>query len=245
MPVLVEDSPTPVLATGTAVRPVILREGISWTGGTAKSALRLQLTFANPASRPSDPTMARVEVAPFGAFVPWRPLARVSVPGLPPGGSRVVTATADGDARLPRAPLGIPSLVKSLLFESANHSVHFVGNLNVFVSRSAPVERHMNHAIGLRSGHRNIAFFCVGDGTPEAYSFSIGRCEPGWEMELTGVEWEVPVHLSTTMIGLGITPRRGADSGGASVIVERHSTGQKVPVEFEMEAAASAKCYVL
>ncbi len=62
-------------------------------------------------------------------------------------------------------------------------------------------------------------------------------------MELTEAEWEEPVHFSLAVIGLCITPRRRADSGGASVIVERHSTGQKVPVEFEMEAAASAKCY--
>jgi hypothetical protein len=184
MPVLVEKSPTPVLSTGSSVRPVILREGISWTGGTAKSALKLQLTLTNPASQPSDPTTARVEVAPFGAFVPWSPLARVSVPALPPGGSGLVTATAAGDAPLPRVRLD-SSMLELMRCMLESRSVHFVGNLNVFVSRAAPVERHMRRAIGLRVGHKNLAFFMVGDGKPDAYSFSIGHCEPGWEMELT------------------------------------------------------------
>lgn len=248
MPVLVEKSPVPMLRTDGSVRPVILREGISWSGGSGKRALRLELTFDNPGIEPSAPTTARVEVAPFGAFLSWSPLTRVVVPGLPPGGRRLVTATAAGDAPLPRtpqrlsrAPGGFGRLTRMLL--DSDRSVHFVGNLNVYVTDSAPVERHMQRAVGLKAGSRNIALFCVGDRRPDNYTFDIGHQEPGWEMELGGVDWGTTVRFATNMIGLVVTPPRGADSGRASVIVERQSTGQRVPVEFELEAAPTARCF--
>lgn len=243
MTMLAELSSARVPCTDSTARPIILREGISWSGGVRKSALRLELMFENPSPQPTVATTARVEVAPFGAFLPWSPLARVVVPGLPPGGRRLVTATAAGDAPDPRGPLGFSGVARLLRDALTSRSVHFVGNLNVYVTRRAPVERHMQRAVGLKPAHKNLALFCVGDGRPDAYTLHIGELEPGWEMELVELDWGVPARFASQMIALCITPRERADSGRASVVVERGSTGERVPVEFELEAKASAKCY--
>jgi len=56
----------------------------------------------------SEPTIAELSAAPLGAFVPWRPLATVSVPAL----ARDESFTVETRARRPRTrPLGPPDRV--------------------------------------------------------------------------------------------------------------------------------------
>jgi hypothetical protein len=190
-----------------------------------------------------------VDVAPFGAFLRWRPLASVAVPSLPPGARpRILTATFAGDAALPAPPdrtsLGLPfnplwGWRKAVALSDA----HFVGNLNVYVSRTAPVERHVERAIGLQPGRDNLALFCVGDGRPDRYTFSIGSAEPGWGLDVLGATWGTPVTIRSAVIPLRIRPAPRAESGGVSLLVERESTGQVVPIEFELDVAACSKCF--
>jgi hypothetical protein len=121
---------------------------------------------------------------------------------------------------------------------------HFVGNLNVYVTRSQPVERHLGHLVGLRPGRQNLACFMVGDGKKDRYTFSIGQSDPGWDLRLQGVEWDTPAEFDSAMVLLSIQPPHRVQSGHVSVLVQRGSTGQKVPVEFCLEAfAAGGKCY--
>ena len=54
----------------------------------------IHVTVRNESEFPSRPTFMRLESAPLGAFVPWRPLALVPVPSLQPGESRELTANA-------------------------------------------------------------------------------------------------------------------------------------------------------
>jgi hypothetical protein len=54
----------------------------------AGDKVRIQLTVRNIGTNSSRPTPMRLESAPLGAFVPWRPLARLVVPALEPGESR-------------------------------------------------------------------------------------------------------------------------------------------------------------
>jgi hypothetical protein len=234
--------------------PIIRRESIHWTGGANRTPIRIQLDFENPEHRPSRMVSAHVEVASFGAFLTWKPLTTVQVPPVPPWG-RVRIATAGGDKALPTlASLTIPSLARGLFrtgtlksfpdFFSRGSSPHFVGNLNVYVTRTQLVERHVGHAVGLRPGCQNLACFMVGDGRRDRYTFTIGQSDPGWDLRLQGVEWDTPVEIESAMILLGIEPPRRAQSGHVSVLVHRGSTGQKVPVEFCLEThAAGAKCY--
>jgi hypothetical protein len=252
--------------------PLIRREGIRWRGGLGGAPLEIALAFENPSPRPSAPAEARIEVADFGAFLPWRPLTAVAVPPIPPGGRVVVTATAAGDR--PRGQLTFPGIVdrqrardtvarvdalttlaaaaaRSIAWSVARRfragggleSVHFVGNLNVYVSRSRPVERHMQQAVGLQAGATNVTMFCVGDGRDDSYSFRL-EAEPGWKVDLEGIRWDRPVLASRLHVLACIVPPAKAESGRLAVWVRRASTGQEVPVEFELTAQAPGpRCY--
>jgi hypothetical protein len=63
----------------------------------------IQVTVCNTGTRSSAPTPMRLESAPLGAFVPWKPLAQLVVPALEPGESREMSI----EVPRPRpAPLG-------------------------------------------------------------------------------------------------------------------------------------------
>ena len=63
----------------------------------------IRVRIRNEGESRSSPTSIRLESAPFGAFVPWRPLASLPVPALKPGESRELSVTA---ARPHPVPLG-------------------------------------------------------------------------------------------------------------------------------------------
>jgi hypothetical protein len=44
----------------------------------------------------------------------------------------------------------------------------------------------------------NLPIFCVGDGKPDSFTFSVGELEPGWEARLVGAAWET---LSMSAVG--------------------------------------------
>ena len=69
----------------------------------AGDRVRIEVTVHNDGWHRSTPTFLTIESAPFGAFVPWRPLTRLPVPALEPGESRVLRTEV---ARPRPAPLG-------------------------------------------------------------------------------------------------------------------------------------------
>ena len=89
----------------------------------------IRVTVRNEGESRSNPTSIRLESAPFGAFVPWRPLAILPVPALKPGESRELSVTA---ARTHPVPLGdfdrIPprSVLKALDKQSPQPRRRFV-----------------------------------------------------------------------------------------------------------------------
>src|SRR5215471_16540831 len=54
--------------------------------------VRIDVTIRNTGTGRSRPTLLRLESAPLGAFVPWRPLTVLSVPALEPGESQELSA---------------------------------------------------------------------------------------------------------------------------------------------------------
>jgi len=68
-----------------------------------QDTVRIELTVYNDGGHRSPPTLIRIESAPFGAFVPWKPLARLVVPAIGPGESREVSFEA---SRPHPVPLG-------------------------------------------------------------------------------------------------------------------------------------------
>ena len=76
----------------TRERLFVAREGIEfWT--TSDGRVRLEIRVTNIGSAPSRPTALRLEAAAFGAFLPWRPMANLRVPVVPPGGHVVVSTS--------------------------------------------------------------------------------------------------------------------------------------------------------
>lgn len=69
----------------------------------AGDRVRIQVTVHNRGADCSPPTPMTLQSAPLGAFVPWRPLARLLVPALEPGESRELSTEV---ARPHPAPLG-------------------------------------------------------------------------------------------------------------------------------------------
>jgi hypothetical protein len=85
----------------------------------AGDKVRIQVTVRNKGCGRSEPTPMTLESAPFGAFVPWQPLAKLTVPALEPGESRELSI----DVARPRpTPLGDFNRVppKKLLLTAVN-----------------------------------------------------------------------------------------------------------------------------
>jgi hypothetical protein len=168
---------------------------------TSPECVAIEVTVFNLGPAPSAPQAAALLAAPFGAFVPWRPLAILPVPALRPGQSAVLKTTA----RQPRpAPLGPPDRVPprqvltalgaadnppgpgrpqrplpaDLMQLLGQGSPHWAGNLNVFVGGKA-VERHLARALRVYPGRVNLALFVVGSGR-DAYRFHLAGPGAAW-----------------------------------------------------------------
>lgn len=66
------------------------REGIRFWN-VAPDRVRIEVVVENPSDVRSDPGHLTLQAASFGAFVPWRPLGRLAVPAIEPGGAAVVS----------------------------------------------------------------------------------------------------------------------------------------------------------
>jgi len=248
-----------VLRTGALWIP---RQGIRWSGGIAGKPLKIEFLVENRGTEPSTPRPVRIDVAPFGAFVPWRPLTRLDLPGIPPGGRVVMTATA-GDDELPqttdllgrgRADLRRPrysTMFSTLLSamrvlqrrSTALKDAHYVGNLDVHVRGCEPVERHVQEAVGLQAGTENWSMFMIGDGSDDRYTLRL-EAGPGWRVNFEPGNWDTPMHGPVHCIIVTFVPPAEAERGHVAIWVRRDSTGQEVPVEFELVAEVpEARCY--
>lgn len=67
----------------------------------AGDRVRIQVSVRNAGQLPSQPEIMRIESAPFGAFVAWRPLAQLVVPALKPGESRELSIEVPRPRRVP------------------------------------------------------------------------------------------------------------------------------------------------
>ena len=120
-----------------------------------------------------------------------------------------------------------------------------MGNLNVFVPGTRPVERHVA-PIKLDRRRRNLALFCIGGQPRDTYTFSFESGTPGWKAEIQGIDWDTPVTLSATSLPLGLEAPPDVVADRVTVWVERASTAERVPVEFELGTVPDgAACYQL
>jgi hypothetical protein len=101
-------TPDPVpSAAGPRTETAVIPTGLSFTYVTP-SRVRVEAAVRNAGDRPAEATALRLSAAPLGAFVPWRPLATLTVPPLGPG---EVTRRGWDATRSPVKPLGPPDRV--------------------------------------------------------------------------------------------------------------------------------------
>jgi hypothetical protein len=176
--------------------------------------LLAQVTVRNDGPHPTEPTPAVLQTAPLGAFVPWQPLALVTIPSLAPGEStvlggeyefetpralgtpdklppdRVLTALGLGEPD-PAVPRG-PTVARDLLALLGQGSVHWAGNLNLFFP-GKDVERHTAAALRVKAGCRNLADFIVGCGRPDEYQFRLTGDAVAWNARLYDTMFGRPI----------------------------------------------------
>lgn len=85
--VVIEKRPELSVRSKSEAKLRIERTGISFHDLT-EDRIRIEITVHNDGEHRSSPTLMRLESAPLGAFVPWRPLTEILVPALDPGESR-------------------------------------------------------------------------------------------------------------------------------------------------------------
>jgi hypothetical protein len=253
----------------------------------------IEFTVRNAGPGPSSPTEAAIQAAPLGAFVAWRPLGRVAVPALEPGEEVVLRTRATCDPPAPPTQVR-PDRTDSALRRIARDlfdrrrpeprfvpwslgvlpgdplralglgSIHWAGNLNIFVGRT-PMERHMAMALAVRPGRPNMATFFVGL-LPDAYRFRFEGEAAAWDAKLLPVgplarmlgpmdheHGDRPVPLDewvelpgTVRMTLAFEPPPDCRAGNLDVHVEQRSTGKEAIVEFGFDPEAEGPgCYVL
>jgi hypothetical protein len=84
---VMERKPTPMLVSPNPADLRVDRKDIEFHD-LAGGRVRIRVAIRNAGELPSQPEIMRIESAPFGAFVTWRPLAQLVVPVLKPGESR-------------------------------------------------------------------------------------------------------------------------------------------------------------
>jgi hypothetical protein len=191
----------------------VRREDITFTT-LPDGRVTISVRVANRGPGRSPRTVAVLQAAPLGAFVPWRPLTAVAVPALEPGESfvvetearrprpavlgdasrvppqRLLTALASDDDR-PRAQTGQPVLPADLMGLLGRGGAHWAGNLNIFIGGRA-VERHMAQALRVYPGRVNLAMFVVGSGR-DAYAFELRGPAAEWDAALFALDNGAPL----------------------------------------------------
>jgi hypothetical protein len=200
--------PQPLLHTEAAYEYSLSRTDIDFFSIGDRVTIDVKVT--NSGAEPAPAGTALVQAAPFGAFVPWRPLAVLPVPPLAPGEEyrlrthavaekptplgdpgrvpprQLLTALGMFDDRSgdrgtrARAPLSMPPDPMQLLLQD---NPHWVGNINVLVGPK-DVERHLARALRIYPGRANMAWFCVGSWGRDAYAFWLKGLQPEWHASL-------------------------------------------------------------
>jgi hypothetical protein len=227
----------------------------------------IAFTLVNHGSQPSAAQRGFIEEAPFGAFVPWTPLATFDVPPLRPGQSTQVrlcvprTSSAGGEP--PDTP---PVARRRWLFDGVLKWLtsytrgrvedadvpRFAGNLNVHIGAES-VERHLSGPLRIDPGKLNFARFIVGDGT-DSYRFDLRGEAAAWDAclcdfsmlhsgkgEIERGRW-YPGRMR--QVFLVLHPPAECRQGALEVLVEQRSTGRVAVVEFDLDPQSlGAACY--
>jgi len=103
MPDVLPGSRSSVCAASLARSRLCVRRRDIEFRNVSPERVRIRVTVRNAGSEPSGPSLVILRSAPFGAFLPWRPLTSLTLPAIEPGGAVTVETEA---VRSRVAPLG-------------------------------------------------------------------------------------------------------------------------------------------
>jgi hypothetical protein len=227
------------------ITPTVIRESICWKD--AGDAIEVSLDVLNLESTRNDELELIIEAAPFGAFVPGKPVARIAVGAMDPGEGRNLTV------RLDRSTLDQLGL-SPILFDSARASgaraivdprrhPRWIGNLNVYFDRDPDnaIERHCAFNLRVPVATTIAAAFFVKEASP--CEITTATSSSDWSAKVIGNPQAPPFNplgsrrsnwhrirlVSVT------TPGQVGNKATVTVDVRRQRDARVVSVEFEFE----------
>jgi hypothetical protein len=234
---------TLIASSRSLLFPGITRESISWRT-VSPGVVEIAVDLENPESESTTPGELVIETADFGAFVPFRPVTRIALGSLEPGGRRRATT------RVPRGLLAepVPATpdVGSVMAQVASQHhmnvkpevlqlmmrAQWVGNLNVFFDRepARAVEVHRGFDLQVKSSHPVIMIVDLPTDRNQ-YDIDVRVSDPAWRAEVIQI-----FHMSNLVVQ---PPTEGGRQAQITIDVTRRSDGRCVPVELSLETQAS------
>ena len=223
--------------------PSFTREGLSWRS-VAPDRVEIAVLVSNDGPESTQPGDLVIEAAALGAFVPFRPVARIALGSLEPGERRRVTTLVprrvlQGAGLMPMARimgdflkrLYGPAGADARLLDELAHA-EWIGNLNVYFDRrpERAVERHCAFGLKVEAG-RSLAAMLVLPEPVAGYEVGTSCTSPDWKAEV--------LRFGPGLACLLVRPPAACgERAGVTVLVTRASDGREVPVEFEFETSA-------
>ena len=205
-----------------AAAPTITREGIRWRA--LGPILEISIDLHNDSDMPVEGGQLVIEVAAFGAFVPFEPLTRNAVSGFAPRERRTVTTIVPID-RVPR-----PQFQKSM-------RSWWAGNLNVYFDRCPENAVEVHRALDLRVGARTRTHFMFFLLSPGACSGELRISNPAWSAEILALGSGGDRGAAFLLVE---SPDPIGDRARTEAIFTRESDGKVVTVEFEFVTVKGA-----
>jgi hypothetical protein len=230
----------------TALVPGLTREGITWAT-IAPGLVEIRIDLHNDADRPTEPAELVIETAGLGAFVPFRPMTRIAVGALEPGGRRRVQ-TVVGRAALPGQPLALRSMAEALRpmleatpeFIDLFHEAQWAGNLNVYFDRRPDRAVEVHRALDLRvTAGRPVAFMVDLPGDSVGYRVDVRTSDLSWTAQVASLKPSAAQTMGPLINSFHFLivrpPSVAGVRGSATVEATRLRDNKIVPVEFAFE----------
>lgn len=230
----------------TALVPGLAREGITWAT-IAPGLVEIRIDLRNDADRPTEPADLVIETAGLGAFVPFRPMTRIAVGALEPGGRRrvqtvVARAALPGQPPMPRniADALRPLLQASPEFVDLFHEAQWAGNLNVYFDRRPDRAVEVHRALDLRvTAGRPVSFMIDLPADRAGYRVDVRTSDLSWTAELASLKTPGADPMGPLMPSFHFLvvrpPSVAGVRGGVTVEATRLRDSRIVPVEFALE----------
>jgi len=227
-----------MLATSHGLLPRLRPEGISWRA--RGEFLEVELELTNESFEPTEAGQLVLEAAGLGAFVPFVPVARVSVTAFEPFERRRTTAlipAASLDAAIapvmsmPPPPSGAIVVADIRRFYQAFRSGQWAGNLNIYFDRAPEAGVEVHRALEIKVEARREVVFAFSLDPQAEYEMDARSSDPTWGARVTALGCGGAALYVLPPAAIGARAR-------VDVRVTRTWDGRTVPVVFGLETVS-------